>query len=254
MTFMDLYKKGMCPVTAIDLWVKEWHQGDAHGQSLREYLGLDDEEYRVWLTHGNRGLAAHIRSGHIPEYSVIHYGWDELSSLLQGIADTELGPGYTVKLLRRDFYFWDMILRAEKEVTEEESMNICERLDLRDVDSLMFVYDDQIDSGYLCGLLSKLVHRDAVSSHADEDGVWIVSRAVIDSSPKFTAHLISECERRLEKEIRSKNYSLVNQDTACHQLFGFMEALCKLGMLDREKWYVMPDHFKDVEPAARIVP
>ena len=48
-------------------------------------------------------------------------------------------------------------------------------------------------------------------------------------------------------EIRSKHYSMVNADTACHQLYGFKVALEQLGLLDESKCYVYPDHFKEKE-------
>lgn len=48
-------------------------------------------------------------------------------------------------------------------------------------------------------------------------------------------------------ETRSKHYSMVNADTACHQLYGFKVALEQLGLLDESKCFVYPDHFKEKE-------
>lgn len=109
----------------------------------------------------------------------------------------------------------------------------------------MFLNDNWVDSGYLCGLLSKLTHREVTSSHADDNGVWIICKSLLWSSPEFTKHLLAKCEERLRREIGDRHYSLVTPDTACHQLFGFMEALTLIGLLDRDKLFVLPDHFSE---------
>ena len=70
-------------------------------------------------------------------------------------------------------------------------------------------------------------------------------KSLLWSSPEFTKHLLAKCEERLRREIGDRHYSLVTPDTACHQLFGFMEALTLLGLLDRDKLFVLPDHFAD---------
>lgn len=44
--------------------------------------------------------------------------------------------------------------------------------------------------------------------------------------------MLDAFEKRLRMEIRSKHYSMVNADTACHQLYGFKVALEQLGLLD----------------------
>lgn len=59
--------------------------------------------------------------------------------------------------------------------------------------------------------------------------------------------MIADCEKRLRHEIKYRRYPTVNQDTACHQLFGFLEALKMLGLLDPCEWYVDPDHFKNIK-------
>lgn len=182
---------------------------------------------------------------------VSYLGWDELTAQLQEIVVTELGPGYTVTLRRQDYYYWDMRLETTLEMDEALSKKICERLELRDVDVLIFLEDDWVDSNYLCGLLSKLTHREVTSSHADDHGVWIICKSLVWSSPEFTAYLLAKCEKRLRREIKDRHYSLVNPDTACYQLFGFMEVLTLLGLLDRDKWVVMPGHFTDTGAAQK---
>ena len=88
---------------------------------------------------GNAGLAQTLNSGHMPEYETVYLGWDELTAQLQEIVDSELGPGYTVTLRRQDYYYWDMRLETAREMDEALSKKICKRLDLRDVDVLLFL-------------------------------------------------------------------------------------------------------------------
>lgn len=251
MTFKELFQTGQCAISTIDAWVDIWHKGKGVEQSLQAFLGLTDAEYQVWLTQGNAGLARQLAIGHAPEYETVYLGWDELTAQLQEIVVTELGPGYTVTLRRQDYYYWDMRLETTLEMDEALSKKICERLELRDVDVSIFLEDDWVDSNYLCGLLSKLAHREVTSSHADGYGVWIICKSLVWSSPEFTTYLLAKCEKRLRREIKDRHYSLVNPDTACHQLFGFMEALTLLGLLGRDKWVVMPDHFTDTGAAQK---
>ena len=245
MTFKELFQAGQCSISAIDAWVEIWHKGKDIGQSLQTFLGLTDEEYQIWLTRGNAGLAQTLNSGHTPEYETVYLSWDELTAQIQEIVDSELGPGNTVTLRRQDYYYWDMRLETAQEMDEVLSENICKRLDLRDVDVLMFLDDDWVDSNCLRGLLSKLTHREVTSSHADDNGVWIICKSLLWSSPEFTEYLLAKCEERLRREIGDRHYSLVTPDTACHQLFGFMEALTLLGLFDRDKLFVLPDHFSE---------
>lgn len=243
MTFKELFQTGQCSISAIDAWSEIWHGRAGMAQSLQAFLGLSDEEYHVWLVEGNAGLAQTLNRGHMPAYETVYLSWDELTAQLQEIVDAELGPGFTVDLRRQDFYYWDMRLETAHKMNEALSEKICACLDLRDVDVLVFLEDDWVDNNCLCGLLSKLTHREVTSSHADDHGVWIICKSLVWSSPEFTAYLLTKCEHRLRREIGDRHYSLVNQDTACHQLFGFMEALVMLGLLERDKLFVRPDHF-----------
>ena len=245
MTFKELFQAGQCSIIAIDAWVEIWHKRKDIGQSLKSFLGLTDDEYQIWLLQGNAGLAQTLNNGHTPEYETVYLGWDELTAQVQEIVNSELGPGYTITLRRQDYYYWDMRIETVREMDEALSEKICERLDLRDVDVLMFLDNDWVDSNYLCGLLSKLTHREVTSSHADDNGVWIICKSLLWSSPEFTKYLLAKCEKRLRREIGDRHYSLVTPDTAYHQLFGFMEALTLLGLLDRDKLFVLPDHFVD---------
>lgn len=246
MTFKELFQTGQCSISAIDAWTEIWHQRNDVTKSLQEFLGLNDKEYQAWILHGNAGLAQQINSFHLPEYGVSYLGWDELTNQLQGIVDIELGLGYTVTLRRQDYYYWDLNLKTNQTMDAEQSEKICEHLDLQNVYVEIFLNEDWIDSSHLHSLLSKLTHREVTSSHADDNGVWIIYKNLLWSSPKFTEKLLADCENRLWKEILSKRYPTVNEHTAAHQLFGFKEALTKLGLLDREEWRVMPDHFANL--------
>ena len=252
MTFKELIQTGQCSISAIDAWVEIWHKEKVARQSLQDLLGLTDKEYRVWLMQGNAGLAKLLNDGHAPEYEAVYLGWDELTAQLQEIVNTELGSGYTVTLRRQDYYYWDMQIKTDLEMDETLSEKICERLGLQDVDVSMFLDDDWVDSNHLFGLLSKLTHREVTSSHADDYGVWIICKSLVWSSPEFTEHLLVKCEKRLRREIKDRHYSSVDPDTACHQLFGFMEALTMLGLLGRDKFFVMPDHFADTVIAQEV--
>lgn len=252
MTFKELFQTGQCSINAIDAWNEIWHKRADMGQSLQSFLGLTDAEYQAWLMQGNAGLVQLLNSGRMPEYEAVYLGWDELTAQLQEIVDAELGPGFTVALRRQDYYYWDMMLETSHKMDETLSEKICERLDLRDVDVLVFLYDDWVDNNSLCGLLSKLTHREVTSSHADDYGVWIICKSLVWSSPEFTEHLLVKCEKRLRREIKDRHYSSVDPDTACHQLFGFMEALTMLGLLGRDKFFVVPDHFADTVIAQEV--
>ena len=252
MTFKELIQTGQCSISTIDAWVEIWRKEKGMGQPLQVFLGLNDTEYQIWLMQGNAGLARQLSDGRSPEYETVYLGWDELTAQLQEIVNTELGSGYTVTLRRQDYYYWDMQIETDQEMDETLSEKICKRLDLQNVDVLMFLDDDCVDSSHLFVLLSRLTHREVTSSHADDYGVWIICKSLVWSSPEFTEHLLVKCEKRLRREIKDRHYSSVDPDTACHQLFGFMEALTMLGLLGRDKFFVMPDHFADTVIAQEV--
>ncbi len=115
MTFKELFQTGQCSISAISAWVELWHNGGCTG-SLQALLGLTDQEYQVWLAKGEAGLAQLLNTGHVPEYTAVYLGWDELKAQLQDIVDAELGFGFTVDLERQDYYYWMMLLKTEKEL------------------------------------------------------------------------------------------------------------------------------------------
>ncbi|WP_312047741.1 hypothetical protein [Anaerotignum sp.] len=59
--------------------------------------------------------------------------------------------------------------------------------------------------------------------------------------------MVNEWEKALTYQIESTHYPDVNAITAQHQLYGFMVALERLGLIDEEDCFVRPDAFK-MEP------
>lgn len=49
-TFIELCLSGDAFLDEIDDYVDKWHDGDGQNLELHEYLGLNDEEYSLWLT------------------------------------------------------------------------------------------------------------------------------------------------------------------------------------------------------------
>lgn len=253
MTFKELFQDGQCSINAINAWVEIWHKRDSIAQNLQDFLGLSDTEYQAWLVQGNASLAQELHEGHTPEYEAVYWDWGELMARLQMIVDEKLGLGYTVKLRREEYYYWSIKLECPQALDEAHCKQICEQLELNDVEVEEYLSDDWLDSGNLANLISELTNREVSSSHADDYGVWIICKSLLWSSPEFAGHLLAQCEQRLRQEIGDRHYSMVNEDTACHQLFGFKEALVMLGLLTRDKLVVMPNHFSGTDTAQEDV-
>ena len=47
--FANLVVAGLVPLEAIDDYVARWHEGGGFGLELHEYLGLTEQEYRLWV-------------------------------------------------------------------------------------------------------------------------------------------------------------------------------------------------------------
>lgn len=253
MTFKELFQDGQCSINAIDTWAEIWHRRNNIAQNLQDFLGLSDTEYQAWLVQGSAGLAHELHEERTPEYEAVYLDWDELTTRLQMIVDEKLGPGYTVKLRREDCYYWAMKLECSQTLDKKHCKQICERLELENVETEEYRSDNWLDSGSLANLLSKLTNREISSSHADDYGVWIICKSLIWSTPEFTQRLLTQCERRLRQEIGDRHYSMVNEDRACHQLFGFKEALVMLGLLTQDQLVVMPNHFSGTNAAQKNV-
>lgn len=246
-TFKERYLADECAMSVINDYAAMWRKLRGPDGALKKYLGLTDEEFKTWLEGGDEALARLLNAGKRTQYLTYYLEWDKLTKQLQELVNSLLGPRFTVSIERSDFYYWDMELHTDMEISEELSEEICDKLDLRDIDVLHFLDDNEVCQSQAVGLLEKLTHHEVTSSHADDNGVWIICKALRASSEDYSRRMIDQCERRLRKEIRSKHYPTVNRDTACHQLFGFMEALKGLGMVNDSRVFVRPDHFSDVE-------
>ena len=49
MNFKEMYLSGLCGMEYMDTCVEQWHGIQEDGVSLREYLGLTEHEYEVYL-------------------------------------------------------------------------------------------------------------------------------------------------------------------------------------------------------------
>lgn len=247
MTFKERFLRNDCNMDTISDWVEHWRSGAANGSSLQEFLGLTDEEYGEWLGGGVEGLAKAIQADTQAQYKALYLTWDELEDQLQDIVWQLLDPGYRISISRLEFYYWEMRIEPPSNMSEPLSAELCERLDLHGVDENHFMDSDTVYNDQMLCLLEKLTGHEVLSSHADEHGVWIICKEYRASSQEYADRLISNCEKRLRMEIHNRHYPLVNPDTACHQLFGFKEALKMLGILPEGKCSVRPDHFANIK-------
>lgn len=60
-TFKARFLNGECPYEEIDEYVERWHNGEGQGKSLREYLGMDLEEYEYMLKHAGEETAHFLK-------------------------------------------------------------------------------------------------------------------------------------------------------------------------------------------------
>lgn len=63
---------------------------------------------------------------------------------------------------------------------------------------------------------------------------------------KSIESIINDYEANLKSQIKSVRYR-VNEETAKHELYGFMTALKVLGLIESEDCYVTPKHFEDIQ-------
>jgi len=217
MTFKERFIAGDCTFDTIEDWVGFWHDGNST-KTLPEFLGLTDEEYGLWLAQGNYALARKISDGTETAYMAVHITWEDLHSRLSELVNSLLGFHYTIRIERSDFYYWDMVLHCDMEIDEKRSEHICEKLDLRDIDVEHFLNSNTIDKSQLRGLLEKLLQHEVVSSHADDEGVWIFYKALHATSKGWAESRIEAYERRLRMEIRSRRYPATDRTTAAEEL------------------------------------
>lgn len=245
MSFRDQFISGNCNLEVLGEWVKLWHSGAAEDKPLPVFLGLSNEEYQTWLSQGDEALAKMLTGTAEPQYVARHLGWDELGDQLEMLVKSLLGADYEITISRVAYYYWEMRLNIPADIDEAFSSQICEKLCLHDVEPDFFTWHEDVENENMNGLLSMLVNREVDSNHADDHGVWIICREYRASSPEYAAGLVSRCEKRLRREIRSNRYPIVNKDTATHQLFGFREALKLLGLISENEWVVDPECFYD---------
>ena len=58
--FKSLYQKGKCQFDEIHHYLEAWFNGKST-LSLREFLGLSDEEFLIWLAKGDEALKKKLR-------------------------------------------------------------------------------------------------------------------------------------------------------------------------------------------------
>lgn len=55
MTFKELYLSGEIPFEEIDRYISRWNRSD-DPETLREFLGLNEEEEDVWIEESDEAL------------------------------------------------------------------------------------------------------------------------------------------------------------------------------------------------------
>lgn len=230
MTFKERFQARECSFNMIEDWIELWHTWDIK-MALPAFLGLSEEEYGVLLVEGYDALARRLNTDAETHYMAVHLEWEDLENQLNELIRSLLSAAYTVHMKRSDFYYWDIVLHKNGEISEKDSEYICERLDLRDISTDHFLYSDSIDQNQACGLLEKLFGREIVSSHADDEGVWFFHKPLYASSRSWVAQHVGRFEQRLNMEIGNRHYPATTAETAAHQLYGFVTALKELGMV-----------------------
>lgn len=242
MTFKERFQARECSFNMIEDWIELWHTCDIK-MALPAFLGLSEEEYGVLLVEGYDALARRLNTDAETHYMAVHLEWEDLENQLNELIRSLLSAAYTVHMKRSDFYYWDIVLHKNGEISEKDSEYICERLDLRDISTDHFLYSDSIDQNQACGLLEKLFGREIVSSHADDEGVWFFHKPLYASSRSWVAQHVGRFEQRLNMEIGNRHYPATTAETAAHQLYGFVTALKELGMVREHEYPITLDHF-----------
>ena len=176
MTFKERYLRGECAISVINDWADAWRQAGLDLQALPAVLGLSEEEYRLWAVVGDEALAKRLSDSMDSPFTALHLDWDGLDRQLRDLVRSLLGAAYDTSIRRADYYYWDLKLSIPKDVDEDTSERICTLLELEEIDMNHFVWAEDVGNGQLNGLLSKLVHREVDSNHADDYGVWLICR------------------------------------------------------------------------------
>ena len=244
MTFKEHFQLGDCTIGMMDEFIAAWHDQEMISKmSLADYLGFDDEDMEILLKYGAEALAHRLGANSEVQYQALYFTWDDLRDQLEDLVQSILGNEWKADVRRFDYYYWSLKLIAPVPMDEALSEMVQDALGLTGLEFDHFVDDDCVDNSSLLGLLGKMTRREVSSSHADDDGVWIIAKQKRLPDEARVEQLIQACEKRLRKEIKSKRYPLVDAQTACHQLFGFLEALWRLGLIDHARWRVEENHF-----------
>ena len=250
MSFKERYLRGDCSIDMINDYVEMWHGEGEIKKTLSEFLGLSQEEYVCWMISSDEELARML-SRSLPNrdlpYCARHIGWKELKEQLEQAVQTLLSPDYHIAVQPTNGSHWQLQLTLPADMEYQQSEQICKALELRRLDEEHFLTFETVTNDYLNHLLGRMTGHIVISNHADESGVWLLcesNRALHE--PQVIA-MLDAFEKRLRMEIRSKHSSMVNADTACHQLYGFKVALEQLGLLPESKCFVYPYHFKEKE-------
>lgn len=175
MTFKERFLRGDCNIEVIHDWVALWHAWVKDGRSLQKFLGLTDTEYEAYCGGGIEGLANAMDAQ--VYYRALYLSWDELCDQLQALVRQALGPDHSIDIKRVDYYYWEMrLLNLPDNLDEKMSNKLCEQLELQEIEPDHFTYSDSADSNQMLRLLGKLTGYEVSSSHADDNGVWIICK------------------------------------------------------------------------------
>ena len=250
MSFKERYLRGDCSIDIINDYVDMWHAEGEIKKTLPDFLGLSQEEYVCWMISSDEELARMLGKS-LPKkdlpYCARHVNWKELQKRLEQTVQTLLSADYHIEVQPTSGSHWQLHLTLPADMEYQQSEQICKALGLNRLDEEHFLSFETVTHDYLNLLLGKMAGYAVISNHADETGVWLLcesNRALHESQ---VLSMLADFEKRLRMEIRNKHYPTVNEDTACHQLYGFKVALEKLGLLTESKCFVYPDHFSEKE-------
>lgn len=175
MTFKERFLRGDCNMEVIHDWVALWHVWAKDSRDLQEFLGLSNAEYEAYCGSGIKGLSDAMDTQ--AYYRALYLSWDELCDQLQDLVRQTLGPDQSIAIRRFDYYYWEMqLLSLPADLDEEASARLCAQLELREIEPDHFTYSNSADNNQMLQLLGKLTGYEVSSSHADDNGVWIICK------------------------------------------------------------------------------
>ena len=159
-----------------------------HQDGASAFLGLSEEECGVLLVEGYDALARRLNTDAETHYMAVHLEWEDLENQLNElIRSLLLRRIYGFYMKRSDFYYWDIVLHKDGEISEKDSEYICERLDLRDISTDHFLYSDSIDQNQAACWKSCLAVRSCPAMRMTREFGFSISR----STPQAGAGLPS---------------------------------------------------------------